>query len=183
MPGGPSTRAIAGRDGPHRRAVEAGTVQRQTFERQEASVSQRVEDEIEIDAPPSAVQAVITDIDSYPTWADGVRETEVLSTYPDGAPHRARFRIDVRIQEATYVVEYQYEGDEVTWSLVEGDLLKQLDGRYTLTPLADGSRTHVAFALEVDVAMPLPRYLKNRAARSILEQGLAKLKERVEGRS
>lgn len=142
-------------------------------------MGERVEDEVVIDAPHDAVADVITDVEAYPAWAQGVRETRVLSTYGDGSPKRAQFRVDARVAELSYTIEYHHEGSEVSWHLVEGDVLTQLDGRYTLTEIGDG-RTKVRYHLEVDVAMPLPGYLKKRAARGILEQGLAGLKRRVE---
>ena len=142
-------------------------------------MGQRVEDDVVINAPRDVVARVIADVDAYPTWADGVRETEVLSTYDDGSPRRARFLVDARVAELSYTIEYEYEGADTIWHLVDGEILSQLDGRYTLTETADG-RTNVRYQLEVDVSMPLPGYLKKRAARGILEQGLNGLKRQVE---
>lgn len=142
-------------------------------------MGQRVEDDVVIHAPRDVVARVIADVGAYPKWADGVRETEVLSTYDDGSPRRARFRVDARVAELSYVIEYEYEGADTLWHLVEGEILSQLDGRYTLTDTGDGS-TNVRYRLEVDVSMPLPNYLKKRAARGILEQGLNGLKRQVE---
>jgi hypothetical protein len=123
---------------------------------------------------------VITDLDAYPDWADGVLETEIETTTDDGYPHRGRFRIDARVAEFSYVLEYTYDNYDISWTLVEGDTISQLDGTYELWEENGG--TGVRYSLEVDIDMPIPHFLKKRAARHILEQGLRGLKQRSESR-
>jgi hypothetical protein len=73
------------------------------------------------------------------------------------------------------VIEYRYEDYDISWTLVEGETISQLDGTYELWE-EDGDGTGVRYTLEVDVDMPLPGFLKKRAAKQILEQGLDGLK-------
>ena len=141
-------------------------------------MGERVADEIVIAAEIGTVWEIITDLPRYPEWASGVVATEALSRNELGYPHRGRFVIDARIAEFSYVIQYHYEDRQVSWHLVEGDTVTQLDGRYELSPATGGTR--VRFALEVDVDMPLPGFMKQRAARTILDQGLAGLKTRAE---
>ncbi len=142
-------------------------------------MGERVDDEITIDAPLRDVAAVILDVGAYPSWIDGVRSARVLDTYDDGSPRNVRLRIDAKIMEVECTIEYRYEGDDVLWHLVDGDVLSQLDAHYQL--VAQGpEHTWVGFHLDVDVSVPLPGYLKKRASRGILEHGLSGLKRRVE---
>lgn len=141
-------------------------------------MGQKVSDEITVDTSMVAVWNVITDIEAYPAWTDGVEETTVLSTTEEGYPHQAHFRVDAKVSEVTYTIEYRYEDYDVRWHLVEGEMLSQLDGAYELTE--DGGATHVRYTLEVDVDLPVPGFMKKRAARTILEQGLNGLKARAE---
>ena len=137
-----------------------------------------VSDETMIDAPIDVVWTTITDVEAYPEWAEGVLETEVVETTDEGYPHLARFRVDAKVVEVGYTLRYRYEDYDVHWELVEGDTISRLDGSYELAE--DGDRTHVRYALELDVDLPLPGFMKKRAARQILEQGLDGLKQRAE---
>ena len=138
-------------------------------------MGQRVNDTTWIGASPDVVWNVITELSTYPQWAGGVRGTEVLEENEDGSPHRARFTVDAKVAEINYVIEYQYEDYDITWHLIEGDTISQLNGEYRLYETEDGG-TEVYYALEVDVDLPLPSFMKKRAARAILEQGLSGLK-------
>ena len=142
-------------------------------------MGQRVSDSIRIAAAPATIFDVITDLEAYPQWAEGMLEVEVLSHDDEGRPHQARFRVDARVVEVTYTLQYRYDGHDVSWTLVEGETLSQLDGAYHLTPQG-ADATDVAYRLEVDIDMPLPGFLKKRAARTILDQGLRGLKQRSE---
>lgn len=141
-------------------------------------MGERVSDRTSIHAPIEVVHGVICDLAAYPDWAEGMLEVEVLATDDQGRPDRARFRVDARIAEVSYTLRYAYDGHDVSWELIEGETISQLDGRYELTD--QGERTGVAYHLEADVDIPLPGFLKKRAARQILEQGLAGLKARAE---
>jgi uncharacterized membrane protein len=144
-------------------------------------MGEKVADEVVIDAPIDTVWEVITDLEAYPDWADGILEASIESTTDEGYPDRARFRVDARIAEVRYVLQYAYDDHDVSWRLVEGETISQLDGVYELATTDDGG-THVRYALEVDVDMPVPGFLKKRAAKQILEQGLRGLKRRAESR-
>lgn len=141
-------------------------------------MGQRVSDRTIVAAPVSTVLEVIYGLEHYPEWAEGVLETEVLERDADGRPSQARFRVDAKVAEVTYTIRYTHEGDAVSWTLVEGETISQLDGRYGLTSVDGG--TEVVYDLEADVDLPLPSFLKKRAAKQILEQGLEGLKRRAE---
>lgn len=145
-------------------------------------MGEKVQENTSIDASPDVVWEVITDLDRYPEWADGVRTIEVLEANEDGSPHRARFVIDAKVSEITYVIEYTYDNYDITWNLLEGDLISQLDGVYRLYE-TDAGGTEVEYGLEVDVDLPLPAFMKKRAARTILEQGLKGLKGQAESQA
>lgn len=141
-------------------------------------MGQTATEEITIAAPPDEVVAVISDVERYPAWAEGVQEVEVLDRDDHGRPRRARFVVDARVMQVSYVLEYSYEPTRISWILVEGEQIRQLDGEYVLTP--EGAGTHVRYSLEVDVDLPLPGFLKKRAAKVILDTGLKGLRQRVE---
>lgn len=142
-------------------------------------MGQRAQDTIVVERPAEDVMAVIVDLEQYPAWAEGVEAVEVLSSDDQGRPLRARFRIDAKVFQLSYVLEYQHvDATHLTWKLVEGEQLSQLDGSYVLTQ--EGGRTRVDYALEVDIDLPLPGFMKKRGAKVIMETGLRGLKRRVE---
>lgn len=142
-------------------------------------MGQRAQDQITIDASADAVMGVITDLEQYPQWAQGIEKVEVLSTTDDGKPLQARYTVDASVFQLHYVLEYQYPSDtHLTWHLVEGEQISQLDGSYVLTET--GGRTKVDYALEVDLDLPIPGFMKKRGAKVIMETGLKGLRKRVE---
>lgn len=135
---------------------------------------------ITVAAPPAAIMAVIADLSAYPQWTESVREVEVLSTFDDGRAERARFVLDAGPVKDEYTLAYEWHGDQsVEWSLVEGGLIKALDGSYTLNETAD-STTEVTYQLAVDVAIPMLGLMKRKAEKVIIDTALKELKKRVE---
>jgi ribosome-associated toxin RatA of RatAB toxin-antitoxin module len=143
-------------------------------------MGQKVSDTARIDAPPETILAVITDMEAYPEWAEGVRTAEVLDTDDEGRPLRTRYEVDAKVVEVRYTLAYTYGEGRVEWTMVEGETLNQLDGSYVLAP--SGSATDVTYTIEADVDIPLPGFMKKRAAKQILDQGLRGLKQRAESR-
>ena len=143
-------------------------------------MGQRVAAEAVIAAAPSEIYTVIADLEAYPEWAEDVLRTEVVERTADGLPEIVAFAVDARIATVHYVLQYQHDPPHrVRWRLVEGEMLSQLDGSYRLAPAPDDTTT-VRYALEAELALPLPSYIQRRAARVILETGLDRLRDRVE---
>jgi ribosome-associated toxin RatA of RatAB toxin-antitoxin module len=144
-------------------------------------MSESTESSIVIDAAPSAVMAVIADLGSYPQWSDGIIAVEVLSVYEDdGRPADARFQVESGLIKDTYELEYDWDGDSsVSWTLTKGDLLKSMDGSYTLSENGDGTTT-VQYRLSVDVRIPMIGAMKRKAEKVIIDTALKGLKKRVE---
>lgn len=145
-------------------------------------MGQKVSDSVIIDAGRDEVLAVILDLEAYPEWSDDIKDVEVLDTDDEGRPHLVRFDVDARVARVDYVLRYHYDrAPDVAWELESGEMLTQLDGAYVLEDQAGGTR--VTYSLDVDITMPVPGFLKKRAARTILDTGLRGLKGRVEGRT
>ena len=143
-------------------------------------MGERVSDTVTIRASRQQVLDVILDLESYPEWADGMKDVEVTERDDQGRPVLARFSVDARVAHIDYVLRYDHSGEDLTWQLERGEVVRQLDGRYRIDE-QDGT-SNVEYALEVDVTLPIPGFLKKRAAKVILETGLRGLKKRVERR-
>ena len=130
--------------------------------------------------------AVIADFPAYPSWAKGVTVADVRSSYDAADPKqagRARevfFALDVSPIKDEYTLAYDWSGDDqVTWTLVEGKMLKALEGAYVLR--ATGPRTtEVTYRLALDVSIPLIGMLKRKGEKILIDTALKGLKKRVE---
>jgi len=145
-------------------------------------MADRTRASIEIGAPADAVMAVIADLGAYPEWTGEVKRAEILETDPDsGRAARAVLTIDGGALRDRQELAYTFDGDEaVRWSLVKGDMLRALEGAYTLSPSADGTRTTVEYTLAVDTKIPLLGLMKSKMEKVIIDRALAGLKKRVE---
>ena len=134
---------------------------------------------IVINAAPGAVMAVIADFDDYPSWAQGVKSAEVVDDGDDGRAREVHFELDASPIKDTYTLGYEWSGDDaVSWTLLEGRMLKAMDGSYELTSLGDD--TEVTYRLAVDISMPMIGMLKRKAEKVIIDTALKGLKKRVE---
>jgi uncharacterized membrane protein len=137
---------------------------------------------IVVDAPAAAVMSVIADFAAYPEWAQGMKSAEVLETGADGRATRVYFELEAAPIKDAYTLSYAWRGDEqVTWQLVEGKMLKGMDGAYVLR--ADGDRTEVTYRLAVDLSIPMIGMLRRKAEKVIIDTALKGLKKRVESQA
>jgi carbon monoxide dehydrogenase subunit G len=145
-------------------------------------MTDRTSASITVAADRATVMGVIADFGAYPQWATGVRNAEVVESGPGGRPLRVRFGLDVGVIKDSYVLAYEWDGeDAVSWRLAEaGSMVTDMSGAYRL--VSDGSATNVSYELAVGTRMPLPGLIKRRAERSIIDAALKGLKARTESR-
>lgn len=135
---------------------------------------------IVVDAPPRLVMEVIADFASYPEWAQGVKRAEVVEVGSDGQAERVYFELDASPIKDQYTLQYDWDDlRSVSWQLLEGKMLKAMDGSYELADREDGT-TEVAYRLAVDISIPMIGMLKRKAEKVIIDTALKGLKRRVE---
>ncbi len=134
---------------------------------------------IVIDAPASAVMAVIADFAAYPQWVSAAKQVEVVAPGADGRAERVHFVLDAGAVKDDYVLAYTWDGDRrVSWTLVSGQMQKRQDGSYTLQER--GGATEVTYAITIDLSIPMIGMIKRKAEKVILDTALKELKKRVE---
>ena len=137
---------------------------------------------ITIEAAPADVMGVISDFARYPEWTGEVKEAEVLATDAKGRAEQVRLVLDAGAIKDDHTLAYTWNGDnEVSWTLVKSQMLRTIDGSYSLKAVGGGDRTEVTYQLTVDVKIPMLGMIKRKAEKVILDTALKELKKRVEG--
>lgn len=145
-------------------------------------MAEQTEGDIQIDASPADVLAVINDYGAYPTWADGIKKADVKEKDSQGRPSEVAFEVSQMGIGATYTLTYQYKakGRGVSWTTKSASgAVKDIKGEYLLEP--SGKGTKVTYRTTIQAAIPMIGLLKRQAERIIIGTALGGLKKRVEG--
>jgi ribosome-associated toxin RatA of RatAB toxin-antitoxin module len=129
------------------------------------------------------VYAVVTDFDHYPQWVSELKHVEVLERDADGRALEVEFRAAAFGRSTTYTLRYDYARapGQLSWSQTRGDITSSLQGQYRFERLGDATR--VTYDLEVDLLVPIPGFVKSRAAQRIQSEALVELKAQAERRA
>jgi uncharacterized membrane protein len=132
-------------------------------------MADRASETIIIGAPLDRVWAIASDIERYPEWAHDVTSVSVRSRDDEGRPAEVEFRASALGRTTHYVLAYDYSGapQRLAWTMVSGDIQRSIDGAYVLSAI-EASRTEVRYELAIELAVPLPGFVKRRAERRIL---------------
>ena len=132
-----------------------------------------------IAASPERCFQVATEFERYPEWAKDVKEAVVLERDAEGRATEVEFRASALGRSTHYTLGYSYGSAPLTiaWRLIDGDIMRTLDGDYMFEAVSNG--TLVTYDLSIDLVIPLPGFVKRRAENRILHT-LTELKERCE---
>ena len=146
-------------------------------------MAERATEQMTIAATPAELLEVLLDFERYPEWAADIKDVEVRERDDDGRGSLVAYRVAAMGQSARYTLAYDYSDipNSMSWKLVEGSIMRVLDGSYTFDPQDTG--TLVTYHLEVDLIVPIPGFVKRRAEGKIMGTALRELKKRVETES
>jgi len=136
---------------------------------------------ISIAAPPDRVWAIAADVERYPDWVRDVKDVVVRSRDEQQRPSEVEFRTSALGRSTHYTLAYDYSQapDVLAWKMVKGDIQRSIEGAYHLSPTSDGG-TEVRYDLAIELAAPLPGFVKRRAEVRILNS-VRELTTRAEG--
>ena len=125
-----------------------------------------------IEAGADEVRKVLFDIASYTTWSRSIKSTKVESSDDQGRPVRIQLTIEAGMLRDKPTLEYDWSQapEKVTFSLVDADLLTQMDGTYIVKSVGDD--TEVNYELETDVSMPVPKPMLQSAELGTIKAAL-----------
>jgi coenzyme Q-binding protein COQ10 len=105
------------------------------------------------DVPADKFFKAVIDYKAYPSFVDGMKSVDVQNESSDGAT--VKFNLSL-IKDITYTLKLAHRpSQEVSWSLVSGDMMKANNGKWIIKDLGD-SRTEVTYSLEVELKGFLP---------------------------
>lgn len=136
---------------------------------------------ISIEASADEVRKVLFDIAGYPNWSGSIKGAKVESTDDQGRPLKIQLTIEAGMLRDKPTLEYDWSKapDQVSFSLVDADLLTQMDGTYVVKALGD--ETEVTYELTTNVSMPVPKMMLESAELGTIKAALNELKEKIEG--
>lgn len=139
--------------------------------------------QILVNASPADCFEVVIDFEQYPQWAPDIKEARVLRRDDNGYGGLVAFRAAAMGRSVTYTLKYFYGSNplRVAWRLTKGDQVRHIDGEYEMAPSADDEgKTLVTYSISAEPAVPLPGFVKRRAASRIMQTALEQLRRRVE---
>ncbi len=135
---------------------------------------------LEIDASPEELYDVAADIASYPEWATGIKEVEILEEDESGRVSRARFVVEGFVKQLEYVLAYTHDRPaQLNWVAEDSPDLKMLQGSYTFSPL--NGATEVVYTLRVEPNFTIPGFIRRQAEKQIVTTALRGLRKRATG--
>jgi uncharacterized membrane protein len=145
-----------------------------------ATMAETATEIITIDAPHERVWQIAIDLESYPMWAHDIKDVTIRSTDDEGRPLEVEFRASALGRSTHYTLKYDYTNApaEMGWTMLSGDIERSIDGVWKFEP-ADENTTIVRYDLQIDLAVPLPGFVKRRAEVRILNT-VRELKVRAE---
>ncbi len=131
-------------------------------------------------APMARVWEIATDFERYPEWAKDVKEATIRTRDELGRAIEVEFRTSALGRSTHYTLSYDYaEAPRVLgWHMLRGDIMRAIDGAYTLADTAEAG-TEIRYDLAIELVVPLPGFVKRRAEQRILNT-VRELKVRAE---
>lgn len=133
-----------------------------------------------VNAPIDRCWNIVLDFERYPEWAKDVKESVVRARDDQGRASRVEFRASALGRSTHYTLEYDYSEApaRLSWRLVDGDIMRALNGAYSFVEVEGG--TQVFYELDIELVVPLPGFVKRRAEARILVEAVKELKARAE---
>jgi uncharacterized membrane protein len=136
---------------------------------------------ISIDAPIEGVQKALFELDKYPEWSSQIKSAEALARDDQGRITKVKMSIDAGMMKDRPTLDYDWSQapNKLLFSLDEADLLTSMDGAYTIVAV-DEDTTEVTYELGVELSMPVPAMMRQKAEKATIDAALAQLKSYLE---
>jgi hypothetical protein len=104
-----------------------------------------------------------------------------LARDDQGRITKVKMSIDAGMMKDRPTLDYDWSQapNKLSFSLDEADLLTSMDGVYTISAI-DEDTTEVTYELGVDLSMPVPAMMRQKAEKATIDAALAQLKSYLE---
>ena len=133
-----------------------------------------------IDAPPDRVFDVIVDYERYPEFLSEVKAIRISGRQGNQVDIHYTVEVMKRIHYTLRMLEDRPRG--LTWTFVEGEVMKDNRGGWTLEPSPEGTKTKAIYSVEIALGPFVPRPLVTALVESSLPKMLESFKKRIESR-
>ena len=132
-----------------------------------------------IDAPIETVFGIITDYEKYPEFLSEVKAVRVSERREGEAV--VQYEVSI-LKTIRYTLKHKEEKPRrVSWSLVEGELMRENQGSWLLEP--QGKQTRATYSIEMTLGPLVPKAIVNALVDSSLPKMLESFKKRAEGKA
>src|SRR4051794_37915389 len=136
--------------------------------------------EADVEAPPEACFAALTDYDSMPQWQRALRSVRVLER--EAGADVVEFEVDAKVRSFRYRLRCRYdEPHRIDSTYLEGPF-RDFAARWRFEPLGAGAeRTRAVVEVRLDPGRFVPRPVARLVEDALLGRAVEDLKRRVEG--
>ncbi|MFB1481620.1 type II toxin-antitoxin system RatA family toxin [Corallococcus sp. RDP092CA] len=132
---------------------------------------------ITINAPVEKVFDVITNYDRYPDFLPEVKK--ISTSQRQGNTVQVHYEVDV-VKRIRYTIRVTEERPKrMSWSFVEGEVMKDNKGSWTLEPEGEG-KTRATYNVEMALGALIPKAIINTLTETQLPKMLDAFKRRAE---
>jgi ribosome-associated toxin RatA of RatAB toxin-antitoxin module len=134
--------------------------------------------EADVDAPPEACFAALTDYESMPEWQRALRSVRVLE--PGDGSDVVEFEVDAKVRSFRYRLRCCYDEPHEIDSQYLGGPFRDFAARWRFEPAGDGG-TRAIVEVRLDPGRFVPRPVARIVEDALLGRAVEDLKRRVEG--
>ncbi|MHA7651132.1 SRPBCC family protein [Mycobacterium sp. ML4] len=134
---------------------------------------------VEVDAEAASIMGIVSDIERYPEWNEGIKGAWILARYDDGRPSQVRLDTNVNGFEGVYIHAVYYPGEnQIQTVMQQGDLFVKQEQLFSV--VATGANSLLTVDIDVEPSMPVPAPMVKMLLGNVLDQLAANVKQRAE---
>ncbi|MCX4093714.1 SRPBCC family protein [Nocardia sp. alder85J] len=131
-----------------------------------------------VDVDPAVVTEALLAVERIPEWSPMHRDVRVATRDEYDRPQRVYATVSPTGTSDRQVLEYSYDGDRISWQVVESGAGGGGRGWFELTETEEG--TEIWYHSEVYLPIPVPGILMKRSLSRLNEEAVHNLAEFIE---